>query len=136
MAGGEPRGWRAVAREMLSQSGVGSQVSPHFAWSRACKEILSLRTENARLTRELHDARLDIENGITAFEFWKRAAAHQQSRATELEGKLADCEWPWSCPECGLHVHIDEDGCCKTCGMDAIPSAEARASAAGKDTAA
>ncbi len=56
MAGGEPRGWRAVALEMLSQSGVGSQVSPHFAWSRACKEILSLRTENARLTRELGEA--------------------------------------------------------------------------------
>ncbi len=26
---------------------------------------------------------------------------------------------PWSCPNCGPNVKVDEDGCCATCGRDA-----------------
>lgn len=27
----------------------------------------------------------------------------------------------WNCPECGPHVAVDEDGCCSSCGADAVP---------------
>lgn len=50
MANGEPRGWRAVASEMLSAGAVGAQVSRAEAWQRACKEIVSLRSASLTVT--------------------------------------------------------------------------------------
>ena len=26
---------------------------------------------------------------------------------------------PWTCPECGPHIKVDEDGCCVMCGAAA-----------------
>ena len=46
-----------------------------------------------------------------------------------LRTRLAECEAalrvaaPWSCPSCGDHVRVDEDGCCVGCGRDATRAA-------------
>jgi len=34
---------------------------------------------------------------------------------------MLDVISPYSCPECGRFSFFDEDGCCETCGADALP---------------
>lgn len=42
--------------------------------------------------------------------------------AGSVDGTCAlRCRPHWNCPECGPHVAVDEDGCCSTCGADAVP---------------
>lgn len=43
--------------------------------------------------------------------------------AASTDGACAlRCRPHWNCSaECGPHVAVDEDGCCSTCGADAVP---------------
>jgi len=45
--------------------------------------------------------------------------AEQATRITELEQALKARQYS-DCPECGLMVKVDEDGCCVSCGTDAM----------------
>jgi hypothetical protein len=46
------------------------------------------------------------------------------ARVKKLEAEIRELRTaaarPWSCPDCGPGVAIDEDGCCATCGEDAV----------------
>ena len=46
------------------------------------------------------------------------------ARVKKLEAEIQELRTaaahPWFCPDCGPGVAIDEDGCCATCGEDAV----------------
>ena len=75
------------------------------------------REVNLIAERNAADARL------AEVEVERDAAEKQVATLREALKKVA----PYSCPECGDHVKVDEDGCCTMCGNDA-------ALAEGEDT--
>ena len=72
----------------------------------------------------MRDKKKAIQHAIKILKLYapEMLAEDQQETIARLEGKL-DKAAPWSCPECGPHVKVDEDGCCIHCGHDANPDA-------------
>lgn len=71
-------------------------------------------------------ARCVFQRPCDEHEAFKEAAAALARRIAEGERlkKLLAKAAPWTCPECGPHVMVDEEGCCATCGADAVLVAE------------
>jgi len=47
-----------------------------------------------------------------------RVAIHQLAKLAEAFERA--CPVAWICPECGPFIKVDEDGCCASCGADAV----------------
>jgi hypothetical protein len=59
-----------------------------------------------------------IANAPDDLRFLLAHVASLQREQERLQAEL-DKVAPWTCPICGPHVKVDEDGCCVHCGADA-----------------
>lgn len=77
------------------------------------------------------DVRAEVER--LQVEFEEKIALLDDQNAAEVAALRARlCEMaPWSCPCCGDHIKVDEDGCCASCGEDALHRLDPRAALAG-----
>jgi hypothetical protein len=120
---GEENLLRDLARALGVPDDDGSWMSLFLAVRDKDAEIARLKqiatsSADAELAWRNKTERAEAE---TAREKRGREDAIADLIKTEAEAaryRAALCA-PWSCPECGDHVMVDEDGCCATCGRDA-----------------
>lgn len=79
---------------------------------------------NKRLREALEEARALLGRA------WSSAGDEEHdylSRAIDvLDAALSETDCYFECPECGPRISVDEDGCCVSCGRDAVEVAAAR----------
>jgi len=94
---------------------MDTELTRHFdaierLYIRDCQNLNVLRITNEELKSEVQDLKEEIERLETAFS-GNHPAIHVH----------ADGDAVWTeCSTCGVDVGVDEDGCCTSCGRDAL----------------
>ena len=75
-----------------------------------------LLVEYEKTIATLYDQRDGYRDECAALVAHRAVMEQERDRLREVVRTLK----PWDCPDCGPMIRIDEDGCCATCGRDAV----------------